>query len=231
MGGTENAARRPRKLADFVIEELLEQFRQGVLQPGQRLPPENELAAELGVSRGTLREATMELSRRGYLDVRQGAGTFVTKPDPRAVLRPIKSLLLETPRLRSELLQFRRLLEPEVASLAAERATENDVRRLRELIDRQRRAGVRRAGANRADARFHRELARIAGNQLVLDFLDALHEILERHRYEGALDETVRQHEAIVEAVARRDPAAARRATAEHLDWVMAEASANEFFT
>ena len=91
--GVAGIGRKHQRLADVVIDELLAKFRSGALEPGERLPPEPELAKQLGVSRGTLREATMELSRMGYLDVRQGAGTFVTVPDRRAVLRPFKTLL------------------------------------------------------------------------------------------------------------------------------------------
>lgn len=229
VGGVSAVGRKHQRLADHVIDELLSQIRNGSFRPGQRLPPEPELAKQLGVSRGTLREATMELSRMGYLDVRQGIGTFVTVPDRRAVLRPFKTLLLEVPRLRGELLQFRRMIEPEVAALAAANATEQDVARLRDLVAKQQATASKNRRTHKADAHFHRELARIADNSLVLDFLDALREIFEEHRYEGPTDETVHQHAAIVDAIAAGDEGAARRAAAEHLDWVMTGALADDF--
>lgn len=229
VGGVSAVDRKHQRLADHVIDELLSQIRNGSSLPGQRLPPEPELAKQLGVSRGTLREATIELSRMGYLDVRQGIGTFVTVPDRRAVLRPFKTLLLEVPRLRGELLQFRRIIEPEVAALAAANATEQDVARLRGLVSKQQTMASKNRRTHKADANFHRELARIADNSLVLDFLDALREVFEEHRYEGPTDVTVEQHAAIVDAIAAGDEEAARRAAAKHLDWVMSGALADDF--
>jgi len=91
-------------------------------------------------------------------------------PDRRAVLRPFKTLLLEVPRLRGELLQFRRIIEPEVAGLDAGKATQQDVARLRDLVARQEEATSLNRRTHKLDASFHRELARIADNQLVLDF-------------------------------------------------------------
>ena len=117
-----------------------------------------------------------------------------------------------------------------VAGLAAGKATPQDVARLRDLVARQEEAASLNRRTHKLDASFHRELARIADNQLVLDFLDALREILEEHRYEGPMGETVQQHSKIVDAVAAGDSAGARQATVEHLDWVMRGALADEFF-
>src|SRR5690625_5250925 len=100
---------------------MLEMIRDGVLKRGLRLPPERQLAEAFGVSRATLRDAVGRLQLLGYLEVRQGDGTIVRMPDGATLSLPFRNLLLSHAHLGEDLLEFRLLLEPEVAALAAQR--------------------------------------------------------------------------------------------------------------
>src|SRR5918911_1729125 len=122
-------------LTDEAIEQIRNLIRSGSLPPGSRLPPENELAAQLGLSRNSMREAVKALEMVRVLDVRRGDGTYVTSLEPR--------LLLEGLGLAVELLQddsilsvveVRRLLEPPATGLAAARITDEGLARLEERL-------------------------------------------------------------------------------------------------
>jgi GntR family transcriptional repressor for pyruvate dehydrogenase complex len=199
-------------------------IRDGELTAGDRLPPERDLANNFGVSRTTLRDAIRELALLGYLDVRQGDGTVVRNPGGEALATPFRRLLRGQPQLAEDLLQFRRILEPEVAALAAARCTEADATELRASLERQARlvnAGRRLLGE---DPGFHRLIARVAGNTTVLHVLNVLQSMLHdlrSHMLTG--DQPVlglEQHTAIADAIIAGDAAAARAAVHDHLEAV-----------
>lgn len=127
MSSTEPLYIKRTKLADIVADNLLQMFREGELHPGQKLPAERDLAVRYGVSRASLRDAIRHLELLGYLEVRQGEGTFVRTPDGQTLTRPFQSVLSSQPQLADDLVEFRFLLEPEVAALAAKHCTEEDV--------------------------------------------------------------------------------------------------------
>jgi GntR family transcriptional repressor for pyruvate dehydrogenase complex len=128
--------KRP-KLHDMVLEELLAMIRRGDLAAGERLPPEPALSEQFGISRGTFRAATQELSKLGYVEVRQGDGSYLRNPDKDILAQPFRALLAGEPHLASESLQFRRSLEPEVAKRAASCQPQN-AKHLREMPTEQR---------------------------------------------------------------------------------------------
>lgn len=211
------------RLHDEVIEEILTMIRRGELKVDQRLPPEPELSAHFGVSRGTLRAAVQELTRLGFLEVRQGDGTYVRSPDNEVLAQPFRVLLASEPQLAHDLLQLRRLLEPEVAKLAALHCTKADAEILRRLLVTQKRSADKGGKLAKENLEFHNEIARIANNTLILNILDMMHALLREQGYEGSMateTETVKQHRKIVEAIVLHNPEAARDAMIEHLEWV-----------
>lgn len=206
----DNAARALLGLRRLVAE--------GVEGSG-RLPAERELSERFAVSRRAVRRALEVLEAEGLVWRQRGKGTFAGQPP-----EPATGLVAElTPEAAME---ARLALEPAIAALCARRAGSHDVTRLRAVACR----AAASEGADEAelwDGAFHRLVARIAGNPLLLAAFAALDEVRAREdwrrrraraRSPEALSESLAQHDAIVEAVARGDEAGARDAMAAHLE-------------
>ena len=119
-----------------VIDNIRAMISSGELSPGDRLPPEHELADQLGVSRGSLREAVRALSQIKVLDVRRGDGTYVTSLAPSELLSGLAfAVELLQPQDLEEVLEVRRLLLPPAAALAAQRVTREQVAEMHAVID------------------------------------------------------------------------------------------------
>jgi GntR family transcriptional regulator, transcriptional repressor for pyruvate dehydrogenase complex len=215
--------RKRTKLHDGVVEDMLTLIRQGKFKMGEKLPTEAELSVRFDVSRGTLRAAIQELARLGYVEVRQGDGTYLRSPDNETLAQPFQALLASEPFLASELLQLRRLLEPEIARLAAIKCTLADAHILRGLLEEQRSRTAKGETLAAQDLAFHHEIARIANNNLVRKILTMLHSLLKDLRYQALLSDetkTLKQHQKIAEAIIKRDSEKAKTEMAKHLESV-----------
>ena len=216
-------AREPR-LSDKVAEMMLETILSRRLKVGDRLPSERELGEQFGVSRTVVREAVRALVAKGVIEVRSGSGLRVAAVDSAAV-RESMSLFLRGGELDFENVhEVRVLLEVHLAGLAAERATTEDVERLRAAHEQMRRDAADVESASRDDLEFHRVIARATHNDLYLLLMDsigsALIDIRRANLASGSTPVTLDQHEAILEAIAAHDPAAAREAMRAHLEGV-----------
>ena len=225
VAGESDPVRRGR--TGSVTDEAIERIRQIIISgewgPGTRLPRESELAARLGISRNSLREAVRALSLLRVLEVRQGDGTYVSSLEPGLLLtstRFVAHLLADKTVI--ELFEVRRLLEPAAAALAAVRMdTEGQAALLHELD--------RMAAASsvedlvEADAAFHAVVAQAAGNSVLSSLLESLSTRTMRARVwrgrveKGALDATRAEHARIYEAIVARDPELARTVAAAHI--------------
>src|SRR5918995_1811755 len=159
-------------LTDEAIEQIRGLIQSGELPPGSRLPPENELAAQLGLSRNSMREAVKALVLVRVLDVRRGDGTYVTSLEPGLLLEGLGFAvdLLQDESILS-VFEVRRLLEPPATGLAAERITGAQLAALEARLDEMDDAGndVERQGG--ADAAFHHDVFAATGNQTLLSVL------------------------------------------------------------
>jgi GntR family transcriptional repressor for pyruvate dehydrogenase complex len=213
-----------RSLVDRVTKQLEALVIENALQAGDLLPPERELCELLGVSRTVVREAVRSLVAKGLLEVRQGRGTIVRSPDVGLATEVITNMLRSKGAGRiafARVHEVRRLLEVEIAGLAAERRTEDDVRDIEALLARTAEAGDPDTWA-RADVQFHARLAEATHNLLFPVLLGSMAEIMMELRLTAArLPETKttaqRFHEAIFAAIRDRSPSAARRAMREHM--------------
>jgi GntR family transcriptional regulator, transcriptional repressor for pyruvate dehydrogenase complex len=216
--------RRGAGVTDDAIERIRERISTGEWGPGTRLPRENDLALELGLSRNSLREAVRALSLARVLEVRQGDGTYVSSLEPGELLEPTLSATgLLRGRTVLELFEVRRLLEPEAAALAARAADPDVVAGLGRELDRMVAAGDRADELVEADAAFHDVIAAAPGNGVLRALLRSLststararlwHGIAER----GALDLAREEHRRIYEAVAAGDADLARASALLHI--------------
>jgi GntR family transcriptional repressor for pyruvate dehydrogenase complex len=212
-------------LTDAAIEQIRRLIRSGELPPGSRLPPENELAAQLGLSRNSMREAVKALELVRVLDVRRGDGTYVTSLEPKLLLEGLGVAvdLVQDESILS-VVEVRRLLEPAATGLAAERITDEQLTAVEARLEEMEAAGrdVERQVA--ADAAFHLEIFAATGNQTLLSVLDGLSSRTLRSRiWRGvveadAISATLHEHRAILSALAARDGRLAEAAALIHVN-------------
>jgi GntR family transcriptional repressor for pyruvate dehydrogenase complex len=195
----------------------------GRLPAGQRLPAERELAKQFGVSRTVIREAAAALAARGLLEVQAGGGAVVRAPSSRAVSQTMAYYLRGGAAVDyNRVHEVRRVLEVEIAGLAAERRTEEDLHRLEGILH-DARAGLEdRDGFARYDVAFHAALARAAHNDLFVLLLESLSDVMMQVRFlgfetPGAPGRALKHHRAVLEQVRNGDAEGAREAMRDHL--------------
>lgn len=219
------ALKREERLSGRVARQLEDLVVKGALETGQRLPTERELAETFGVSRTVIREAVHGLAARGLLDVRTGSGTFVSGPSTDSVTESLSLLL----RFRAEgffvehLHEARRVLEAEIAGRAAERARDEDIADLEDILRRMEDAVDDRDASASLDVEFHQALAVATHNPLYIILLDSIGDLLLEIRRlslqdSGTVPKALYHHRAVLEEVKRRDPELARKAMDVHLD-------------
>lgn len=222
-------------LTDDAIESIKQMIIDGRLNPGDRLPKEQELAESLGLSRGSLREAVRALTVMRVLSTRQGDGTYVTSLSP-SILIGATSFIVDLHRGTNVLDFFhvRRLLEAEAAAQAALRLSDEQLDELQDLVDQ----AERFASADRVDyelmlandQRFHALITEAAGNPVLAAVAESMSGATLRARTWRGLTEddaaigTVREHREILAALRGRDPERARLRAAVHVcsveDWL-----------
>jgi GntR family transcriptional repressor for pyruvate dehydrogenase complex len=190
-------------------------------QPGDRLPSGNELAAGFGVSRTVIRDALAMLEQRGLVQSRPGSGVYVHDGSSAALADVLGQMLRQNAISVPELMGARQLLEVHNARTAAGLASEADLDTMARSIDEMRRAHGP-MGFVDADVAFHEALAGAAGNRVLAAFLRSLRPVLFKGMLvgtslDGAREAAVREHGALLEAVAARDPELAERLMSEHL--------------
>ncbi|MFI5952169.1 FadR/GntR family transcriptional regulator [Cryptosporangium sp. NPDC051539] len=211
-------------LTDDAITRIRELIQSGELAPGSRLPPENQLAAQLGISRNSMREAVKALQFARVLDARPGDGTYVTSLAPGLLLAGLGSAvdLLRDDTLL-EVMEIRSMLEPAATSVAALRITADGLAELEFLLGRMRAAASDAEELVRYDMDFHRTVVAATGNQSLISVLDGLSGRTARARvWRGLLSadaaaNTLAEHQAIYDALAGGDPELARAAALLHV--------------
>jgi GntR family transcriptional repressor for pyruvate dehydrogenase complex len=213
---------RKTKVYEKVAEQIQRLIRDGLLKPGDMLPPERELAETFQVSRSSLRDAIRALELMGMVEARQGEGTVVREPSAEAVASPLTAVLLQQRKFVSELLELRTMIEPTLAARAAKHAGAEDVARLEDILRRQREKVNRGELAIDEDSEFHYTIAQASNNKVVLQVVDVFMDLLRESRkqslqVEGRLQKSLASHQQILRAIARHDAAAAENAMRRHI--------------
>jgi DNA-binding FadR family transcriptional regulator len=217
---------RPLQRYEQIAERLAADIRSGLLAPGERLPSERELARALEVSRASVREALAALQLRGVVETRPGAGTFVTAEPP----------LGDAPQhdaSPSAVLEARAQLEPAIAGLAAQRAQPDPA--VENLLTAMEAATnpddpAARATWNASDRLFHRQLAAMTGNPVLLAFADHVAALMDEPLWQRLRDDSiatpgrtrihVAEHRMIYEAIVEGNAEAAAFYSAQHINRV-----------
>ena len=213
----------PMSAVDRAFHGLRHLIATGRLGPGERLPPENELCEDLGVSRGSLREAIRMLAALRVVESRHGSGTYVSALRPEDIIGSL-SLTVDLLPLAGllEVYEIRRVLEAHVAAQAAARLTAETQRRLFELLEAME-TTEEPARVSELDHHFHTEIARIGGNPTLESLLAVFRARSRAYQVftlpNGADIKRVsdEQHRAIATAIVNRDPVAAAGAAAAHV--------------
>lgn len=219
------------KISDVIMAQIEEMILEGTFNPGQRLPPERELATRFEVSRPSLREALQKLIAKGLLTSRQGGGTYVSERLGSGFSDPLMKLFETHPEAQFDLLEFRHALEGESAYYAALRGTANDkqkIRRCYEELQRHHEASQFDLEV-KADVEFHLAIASAAHNTVLLHMMRALFSLLSHHigdnlskiypkpEYRRSIYD---QHGLLLAAIEAGDAPLARKAVQDHLIFV-----------
>lgn len=207
-------------LPQQAAEQIIKLIRENQLQAGEKLPNEFDMAGQLSVGRGTIREAVKILESRNIVEIRRGRGTFVCER-PGLVEDPLGLALVEDKgRLALDLCEVRLILEPELAALAAQRAGEKEIRKLAEIQEQIEKLCRQGKSYLKKDMEFHELLARISRNSVMPRLVPIIQEgvslFIEVTELSLA-EETLRTHRKIVAAIQDQDPQKAREAMKEHL--------------
>ena len=213
------------RLYEQIVAQIEKQILTGKLRYGDRLPTERELAAQFRVSRTVVREAVKALQEKGLVQSHPGRGTFITDGTARAVRHSLGFMLrVGSSQGASDLAEAREILEPEIAALAATRATTEQVEAIRQTVALMERARDDADAFVEADLQFHLALAQATQNPLIPTLIDPIVDLLREQRKNtfrrGGAAHGQYHHKKILAAVARRDPNAARAAMRAHLQQV-----------
>ncbi|PPC77989.1 transcriptional regulator PdhR [Pokkaliibacter plantistimulans] len=219
------------KLSDVIMTQLESMILEGTLKPGQKLPPERELAKQFEVSRPSLREAVQKLVAKGLLFSRQGGGTYVAEAVGESFSDPLIELFAAHPEAQYDLLEFRHALEGVSAYYAAIRSTEADRENLRRKYEWLQQCHERKEFEREvaADVDFHLAIAEAAHNMVLLHTMRSLFSLLQKNIF-GNLSQIYpktdyrkqihNQHAILLDAICRGNPEEARRAAHTHLAYV-----------
>ncbi len=211
------------RLYEQIVQQIEESILKGTLKEGDQLPAERELALQFGVSRTAVREAIKALHEKGLVDAYPGRGTFIANGNSNSMRQSLDRILKSgTSDGAAHLVEIREILEPEIAALAAGRASEQDLATMREAVSVMDNARHDADAFIEADLDFHLSLAEAAANPFVLSLIDSIVGLLREQRMrifyvDGGPERGQVHHKRILDAMERRDSRAAREAMQAHL--------------
>jgi GntR family transcriptional regulator, transcriptional repressor for pyruvate dehydrogenase complex len=206
-----------------IVSRLLDLIQQRHLGPGDRLPAERELAASMGVSRSSLREALQALTVLGVTEMRHGTGTYVSSLEPDLLVRHLSFVLSLSEHASDQLFEARKVVEPAMAALAARRIDDDALAVLDACLERSEAAIGDAQAFMEADLELHDAIRVAAGNAVLGRFMESIRAPgLASRRRTGARRavhvQSASDHRAIVIALRARDPEAASAAMHRHIE-------------
>ncbi|MBC8170183.1 MAG: FadR family transcriptional regulator [Anaerolineae bacterium] len=215
-------------ISDQITERILSMIREQSLHPGDRLPPERELALLMGVSRATVREALRSLAMMNVVELKHGSGTFVTSLEPKLLVENFALVFSLTDNSFLQLIEAREVIEPGATALAAQRITDEEIAQLEDILRRSWEClNHNPVDFSPLDIEFHIKTAEFSRNVLLTRIMQAIaqmsiassertagdHHDVRKRRAERA----IRMHQGILDAIKARDAELARQRMFEHL--------------
>lgn len=216
------AVRKKRAYED-IVKQVRSLIEKGKLKRGDQLPTERELSETFKVSRATVREAIFSLETMKLVDRRQGDGTYVIASSEEALVQPLAVALIHEKGDIIDIFFLRKIIEPEIAQLASENRTAEDIAELEEILKEQEKEVSNGKNPVDTDSEFHHYLARMAKNRVLERLLLALVDLLAqtRERYlqtEERKQKSLHGHQGILAAIKNGNGPAARQAMRRHLE-------------
>ena len=215
------AVKRTR-IPEEIVSQVLQLVRDGAIKPGDRLPPERELAQQMNVSRASVREAMRLMDIQGLVIIRPGAGTFITEDTVEVIVQAFSTLLSGPTGGASDIFEMRLILEPQVVSLAAERASDADIRRMENILLQQE-TDISNGGTGvEFDSEFHFAIAQATKNSALIAVTQAISDLLSQSRDPSIQSpersrQSLQSHQLILEAVRSRQSRSAEEAMHQHI--------------
>ncbi|UCG38962.1 MAG: FadR family transcriptional regulator [bacterium] len=211
------------RVYEEIVDKVKNMIEKGRLNSGDQLPSERELAEVFNVSRSSVREALRSLESQGFLESRQGDGTYIARKPLETLVNPLASVIFTEKDGQMELFEMRRLIEPHLAYLAAERATAEEISMLEQALDLQGQRILEGDTAMDVDKTFHYILAEATKNKVLLRIIDNIMDLLaeSRDKYlqvEGRPQRSLARHRELLEAVRERDCDRAAQVMRDHLE-------------
>lgn len=207
-------------LPERVSKQIADLIAERKIKAGEKLPNEFDMAQQLNVGRGTIREAVKILVSRNVVEIRRGCGTFVCE-NPGIIEDPLGFAFADNKaKLPIDLVEFRSIIEPEMAALAAIRATDKDIREIELAADNVERLCLMGENHKEQDILFHELIAKSTKNQVMLNIIPAIQSGIGHFidaTASSLIEETIRTHRKIVEGIKEHNPDKARKAMREHL--------------
>jgi GntR family transcriptional repressor for pyruvate dehydrogenase complex len=213
------------RIHEEVFSQIHELIRRGRFKARDQLPSERELAETFKVSRTSVREALRALESQGLIVSRTGTGNFVADLPVESLVGPLARLLIDEKRALADVFEMRRMIEPHIAALAAERATGRDIAQLKRIVAKQMDAVARGETGVEADAELHYTIGRATQNHALQKLISGLMEMLGRSREESlqTLERrraSIEAHRKIIAAIERHDQTRARSEMLHHIEQV-----------
>jgi GntR family transcriptional repressor for pyruvate dehydrogenase complex len=214
---------KKKRVYEDIVQQIRNLIQKGKLKQGDQLPTERELVDTFKVSRASVREAIRYLESMKFVKSRQGDGTYVIASSEEALIQPLATALFLEKDSLMDILTIRKFIEPQVAQLAAEKATPSEIKELEEILEEQAKDLGDGLNFTKTDSEFHNLLTQIAKNRVLERLLFAILDLLAqtREKYlqvEGRAQKSLKGHREVLSAIKARNPVAARQAMRRHLE-------------
>ena len=218
---------KPTKVFEQVIEQIKEIIQNGELRCGDQLPSERDLCEQLNVSRTSIREALRSLEMLGIIECRQGEGNFIKESFEDSLLEPISMTFMLHGSKTNEILEWRKIIEPETAALAAKNISDAELQEIKELMSLLNREDDSAKSAE-IDKKIHYKMVQASGNDLITNVMYAVSNLIDRYiedvvsnLFQSPENRNIvkEQHEAVVRAIEAHDALKAAAAMRKHLDY------------
>ena len=210
------------KVYGVIMEEIKDIVKKGELKSGEKLPSERELADKLEVSRTSVREALKALTMLGLIESKHGEGNFIKSNFENSLLEPLSIVFLLIGSKNEDIIELRRIIEPEAAGLAAKNITESELRDLKEIM-KELNNSLDAEICAQLDKKFHYKIAQASGNHLISTIMFSISSLIEKYidssRIHNINKKVVKlQHEEIYKALESRDSKKASEYVKKHLE-------------
>ena len=210
------------KVYEVIIEEIKDIVKKGELKSGEKLPSERELADKLEVSRTSVREALKALTMIGLIESKHGEGNFIKSNFENSLLEPLSIVFLLIGSKNEDIIELRRIIEPEAAGIAAKNITKSELRDLKEIMEELNNSLDAEICAQ-LDKKFHYKIAQASGNHLISTIMFSISSLIEKYIDSSCIHNINKkvvklQHEEIYKALESRDSKKASEYVKKHLE-------------